>query len=175
MPQWLKALLLLLGLFVLAAFAAKPLLIIHRRRRRAAPQALQAATGTDLEVTAGIVLEDHDRLVVMYDRRDDTVYVLRPPGEDPKAIMRVARLVLPQDLYRELAEDLGMPASWPVVVADHDRLVVTRDRRDDTVYVLRPPGADPKAIMRVARLVLPEDPYLELAEELGVPASWPLE
>jgi hypothetical protein len=29
--------------------------------------------------------------------------------------------------------------------------------------------------MRLARLVLPEDPYRELAEELGVPASWPLE
>jgi hypothetical protein len=89
--------------------------------------------------------------------------------------MQVARLVLPEDPYRELARALGMPASWPIVLADHDRLVVTRDQRDDTVYVLRPPGEDPRAIMQVARLVLPEDPYRELAEQLGVPATWPLE
>jgi len=52
---------------------------------------------------------------------------------------------------------------------------VTRSRRDGTVYVLRPPGADPRAILRVARLVVPESRYGELAEALGVPASWPME
>jgi len=62
-----------------------------------------------------------------------------------------------------------------VVVADYDRLVVTHSRADDTVYVLRPPGEDPRAILRVARLVLKEDPYQELAAKLGVPASWPME
>jgi hypothetical protein len=61
------------------------------------------------------------------------------------------------------------------VLADHDRLVVTRCQDDDTVYVLRPPGADPRAILRVASLVLPERRYGELAEQLGVPASWPAE
>jgi LysM repeat protein len=61
------------------------------------------------------------------------------------------------------------------VVADHDRLVVTCSRPDDTVYVLRPPGADPREILRVARLVLPEVSYGELAGQLGVPASWPME
>jgi hypothetical protein len=61
------------------------------------------------------------------------------------------------------------------VLADHDRLVVTRCQSDDTVYVLRPPGADPQAILRVASLVLPERRYGELAEQLGVPASWPME
>jgi hypothetical protein len=60
-------------------------------------------------------------------------------------------------------------------VADHDRLVVTRSQRDDTVYVLRPPGEDPMAILRVARLVVPESRYGELAEVLGMPASWPME
>ena len=74
-------------------------------------------------------------------RRDGTVYVLRPPGADPGVILRAARLALPEGLYRELAEQLGMPASWPIVVADYDRVVVTRSRRDGTVYVLRPPGA----------------------------------
>jgi hypothetical protein len=68
-----------------------------------------------------------------------------------------------------------MPASWPIVVADYDRLVVTRSRPDDTVYVLRPPGEDPAAILRAARLVLPEGPYGELADQLGVSASWPME
>ena len=52
---------------------------------------------------------------------------------------------------------------------------MTCNTRDDTVYVLRPPGEDPKAILRVARLVLPEGPYGELADQLGVPASWPVE
>ena len=71
------------------------------------------------------------------------------------------------------------PASLPppdrprrarIILADHDRLVVTRSERDGTVYVLRPPGEDPQAILRVARLVLPEGPYGELARQLGVPA-----
>ena len=61
------------------------------------------------------------------------------------------------------------------VLADYDRLVVTHNQADDTVCVLRPPGEDPRAILRVARLVLPEDPDEELAEQLWVPASWPME
>jgi hypothetical protein len=40
------------------------------------------------------------------------VYVLRPPGEDPKAILRAARLVLPEGSYEELADQLGVPAGW---------------------------------------------------------------
>jgi hypothetical protein len=62
-----------------------------------------------------------------------------------------------------------------IVLADYDRLVVTRNIRDDTVYVLRPPGEDPRAILRVARLVLPEGPYGELAKQLGMPAIGPVE
>jgi hypothetical protein len=61
-----------------------------------------------------------------------------------------------------------------IVLADYDRLVVTRNMRDDTVYVLRPPGEDPGAILRVARLVLPEGPYGELAKQLGMPAIGPV-
>ena len=89
-------------------------------------------------------------------------------------ILRAARLVLPEGLYRELAGQLGMPASWPIVVADYDRVVVTRSPCDGAVYVLRPPGADPRVILRAARLVLPEDPYEELADQLGVPAGLPM-
>ena len=113
-------------------------------------------------------------MVVTRSAPDGTVYVLRPPGQDPTAILRAARLVLPEGLYRELAGQLGLPASWPIVVADYDRLVVTCSARDGSVCVLRPPGQDPAAILRAARLVLPEDPYEELADQLGVPASWPL-
>ena len=49
------------------------------------------------------------------------------------------------------------------MVADYPRLVVTRSAEDGTVYLLRPPGQDPAAILRVARLVLPEEPYRQLA------------
>ena len=89
-------------------------------------------------------------------------------------ILRAARLVLAEGPYRELAEQLGMPASWPIVVADYDRVVVTQCPHDGTVYVLRPPGEDPRVILRAARLVLPEDPYEELADQLGVPAGLPM-
>ena len=74
------------------------------------------------------------------------------------------------------------PACWragalraQIVVADYHRLVVTRSKPDDTIYVLRPPGEDPRAILRVARVVLPEGPYGELAKQLGMPAIGPVE
>jgi hypothetical protein len=122
-----------------------------------------------------VVLADYDRVVVTHSGCDDTVYVLRPPGEDPEVILRAARLVLREGPYRELAGRLGLPASWPVVLADYDRVVVTRSARDDTVYVLRPPGEDPAVILRAARLVLPEGPYGELADQLGIPAGLPMQ
>jgi hypothetical protein len=124
MPRWLKTLLLAVGLFILVAFLAEPVLVVRRRRRQqAAVEALQLCKADSgqgpgsrrpgAEKTC-IVLADHDRLVVTRNKSDDTVYVLRPPGEDPKAILRVARLVLPEDRYGELAEELGIPASWPM-------------------------------------------------------------
>ena len=63
------------------------------------------------------------------------------------------------------------PQTARIVLADHDRLVVTCDKQANRVFVLRPPGEDPRAILRVARLVLPEGPYGELAEQLGNPPS----
>jgi hypothetical protein len=62
-----------------------------------------------------------------------------------------------------------------IVLADYDRLVVTHCGTDGTVCVLRPPGADPEAILLAARLVLAQDRYEELAGHLGVPAHWPRE
>jgi LysM repeat protein len=184
MPPWLKTLLLAAGLLIAAAFLAGPVLLI-RRRRAAARVARPGMTdpghvpgpgaGRPGAGKARIVLADHDQIVVTRSQPDGTVYVLRPPGAAPEEILRVARLVLPEDPYRELAGQLGMTASWPIVVADHDRIVVTRSQPDGTVYVLRPPGAAPEEILRVARLVLPEVPYGELADHLGVPASLPMD
>ena len=117
MPQWLTNLLLAVGLLILAAFLAELVLVLRRRRQQAAAQAIgravqvrkaQPSQGTGAlrpgTQKARIVLADHERLVVTRDKRDDTVYVLRPPGEDPMAILRVARLVLPEGPYGELAE-----------------------------------------------------------------------
>jgi LysM repeat protein len=176
MPEWLKIMLLVVALLIGtaligAAFLRGPVLAIARRRRQAGAQGPQPLPAQK----ARIVMADYRQLIVTHSRADNTVYVLRPPGEDPKAILRVARLVVAEDPYRDLAEYLGLPASWPIVMADYDRLVVTCSRADDTAYVLRPPGEDPKAVLRAARLVLPEDHYEELASQLGVAANWPLE
>ena len=62
-----------------------------------------------------------------------------------------------------------------IVLADYNRLVVTHSSQDGTVYVLRPPDADPHAILLAARLVLAQDRYEPLAGHLGVPAHWPRE
>ena len=182
MPQWLTTLLAAAGLLIGAAFLAEPVLALRRRRAAARAAGLRPAapgagpgSGRLVPDKARVVVADYDRVVVTRRTGDDTVYVLRPPGEDPRAILRAARLVLPEDLYRELAGQLGLPASWPIVLADYDRVVVTHCTGDGTVYVLRPPGEDPRAILRAARLVLPEGPYGELAEQLGVPAGWPAE
>ena len=183
MPSWAKMLLFAVGLLIGVVLLAALALFVIRRRRAAAGPAGPAAPGcggsTDSENHAlpgrsRIVITDYARLIVTARQENDTVYVLRPRDASPAEILRVARLVLPETRYRELAELLGLPVSWPIVIADHDRLVVTHCSDNDTVYVLRPPGADPRAVLRVARLVVPEDPYEELAEHLGVPASWPI-
>ena len=173
MPHWLKIMLLTAGVIIGLVFLVE-LLMATRRQHQARLPAPRADTPLQAK-NSRIVMADYDRVVVTYSKPDDTIVVLRPPGEAPKAILGVARLVLPEADYAELASLLGMPASWPIVVADYDRLVVTCSKRDDTVVVLRPPGEDPKAVLRAARLVLPEGPYGELADQLGEPAGWPME
>jgi LysM repeat protein len=119
MPRWLKTVLAAAGLLTGAAFLAEPVLVLRRRRRQAAARLRAAAAGEGAgsgRLAAGkarFVLADYDRVVVTCRPGDDTVYVLRPPGEDPQAILRAARLVLPEGPYGELAEHLGVPAGWP--------------------------------------------------------------
>jgi LysM repeat protein len=123
MPQWLKIMLLAVGLLILVAFLTEPVLAARGRRRQAAVQALQARRAelghqpAPRQIDAAkprIILADHDRLVVTRNNRDNTVCVLRRPDEDPITILRVARLVMPEGPYEELAEQLGLPASWPM-------------------------------------------------------------
>ena len=63
---------------------------------------------------ARVILADHARLVVAYCPGDHTVYVLSPPGEDPRAVLAAARLVVPEDTYQDLADRLGAPSAWPL-------------------------------------------------------------
>jgi len=121
MPHWLMIMLLAVGLLILVAFIAEPVLAAGGRRRRAAIQALHKAeldqkpAPRQLDAAKPrIILADHDRLVVTRNNRDNTVCVLRRPDEDPITILRVARLVMPEGPYEELAEQLGLPASWPM-------------------------------------------------------------
>jgi LysM repeat protein len=123
MPRWLRVMLVAVGLLIGAAFAAELVVAAVRRRRQAVAarrEAALAARPEPQDVRSGpppcssrFVLADYDRLVVTHCRTDDTVYVLRPPGADPRAILRVARLVLAEDPYEELAGQLGVSASWP--------------------------------------------------------------
>jgi LysM repeat protein len=183
MPQWLKLMLLAAGVIVALVFLVE-LALVARRQQQLRARASELATvssrrepaSVPLPVSgARVVVADYHRVVVTCSKEDDTIFVLRPPGEDPKTILGVARLVLPETGYAELASRLGMPASWPIVMADYDRVVVTCSEQDDTVFVLRPPGEDPRAVLRAARLVLAEGPYGELADQLGEPAGWPME
>jgi hypothetical protein len=126
MPTWLKTILLAVGLVIGAAFLVELALVIGRRCRQAVTRAAQLHTACsgqgpgsgrlakDTKDRARIILADYDRLVVTRNKVDDTIYVLRPPGADPKAVLGAARLVLSQDPYEELADHLRVPANWPL-------------------------------------------------------------
>jgi LysM repeat protein len=130
MPRWLEDVLLAAGVLAATAFAAEPAAALARRRKIAyrtghaqparpgRPARHRADRGTrDLAKQAAakakIILADHERLIVTYSVRDHTVYVLTPPGEDPMTVLSAARLVLPEDTYKDLAGHLGVPSAWP--------------------------------------------------------------
>jgi hypothetical protein len=132
-PRWLQDALLATGLLMVIAFALEPALAIGRRRRRTARVAQERAAGEVAQdwaagenaaqefaaqqcaavKTARFVEAAHERLIVTYCADEDTVYLFTPPGEGPRAILRAARLVLPEDTYEELAGHLGVPSGWP--------------------------------------------------------------
>ena len=120
MPTWLKALLLAVALLVGLTFLAEALMTLRRHATEdtAAVQPPTAARDTRAVPPSperpAIILADHDRLVVTCDKRAARVFVLRPPGEDPRTILRVARVVLPEGPYGELAKQLGVPAMGAV-------------------------------------------------------------
>jgi hypothetical protein len=116
MPGWLKATLLAVAALTVASFIAQPAVAAGRRRRRAL-RARAVARGHDrarraAERAARIVQADHERLIITYSLSDDTVYLLTPPGEDPRAVLRAARLVVPEETYEDLADHLGVPSGW---------------------------------------------------------------
>ena len=170
MPQWLKTMLLAVGLLVLAAFLVEPVLVVRRRRQQAAVRALPPRTA----IQPGNAVPEPGRAEPggAVPEPGRAVPEPRTAVSGPCAAVSGARTAGPgqaSGCWRPGAERAH------IVLADYDRLVVTRNVRDDTVYVLRPPGEDPKAILRVARLVLPEGPYGELAKQLGMPAIGPVE
>ena len=153
MPQWLKIMLLAVGLLILAAFLAEPVLVMRRRRQRAVVQALPPRTAIQPGTAA--------------------------QAAQPSTAVPEPRTAFSGPCTGGLGQGpgRGRPGAGRahIVLADYDRLVVTRNMRDETVYVLRPPGEDPRTILRVARLVLPEGSYGELAKQLGMPAIGPVE
>jgi len=154
MPRWLASMLLAVGLLIGTAFLVDLVLVAarrHRQRLRSRPLATQGEVFTRWRprVGSGPPAARREPFTGWGSRTGP-----RPPAPRRKPF-----------------------TGWEprIVLADYDRLVVTHCKTDDTVYVLRPPGEDPRAILRVARLVLKEDPYQELAAKLGVPANWPME
>jgi hypothetical protein len=125
MPRWLLDVLLAAGVLAATAFAAEPAAALARRRRPAGPAGPRPAppapprgparrAAARAARKASIILADHERLIVTYSAADHTVYVLTPPGEDPAAVLRAARLILPEDTYEDLAGHLGLPSGWPL-------------------------------------------------------------
>ena len=78
-----------------------------------APAGPELHAGHHTAEPARIILASHDRLIVTYSQHDHTACVLTPPGEDPRAVLRAARLILPEDAYQDLAGHLGIQPNWP--------------------------------------------------------------
>ncbi len=145
MPGWLRTILLAAGLLIAAAFATELVLAIAHRHRQANP-ARDGPSGTRDTPSA-------------------------TSGTEPGAASRGAVPPVRQPSHPGKSGPMN-PAQTRILMADYDRLIVTHNKADDLICVLRPPGEDPKAILRVARLILKEDPYQQLATQLGMSASW---
>jgi hypothetical protein len=167
MPQWLKIVLLAVGLLTLAAFLTEPLLAARRRQRQAITQKAAAEATATQETAAQQATAEQATVPISLPGTAGA-----PP---PRGTAGAAAHHCPADPGQGLTPCPPAAARAHIVLADFDRLVITRSKPDDTVYVLRPPGEDPRAILRVARLILPESHYGELARRLGMPAIGPVE
>ncbi len=174
MPRWLVDLLLAAGVLAATAFAAEPAAAIARRRKATSPRkatGLGTTTRPDKKTRPGPA--DRPGTITRPDRNAHSGIKDRPA--------RVSWLVPAQRSGKHRAS--GGPRGLAkraaekakIILADHERLIVTYSIRDHTVYVLTPPGEDPRVVLAAARLVVPEDTYQDLAGHLGVPAAWPLE
>jgi hypothetical protein len=157
MPSWLKSVLLAVVLLALVVFAAELLLLAWRDRRR------RGVIPAPPPHQTGLALEPHQASPAPSPHQASPATQTTPLDSSVSEIP-----VMPVPAHE------GRIEPTRIVMADHDRLVVTRNKEDDTICVLRPPGGDPADILRVARLVLPEGHYGRLAEELGLPANWPM-
>ncbi len=157
MPSWLKAMLLAVGLLAVIIFAAEPLLVARRRRRRRRPVVPVPPSHPASPASPGHQDTPADQA------HQTSTHPARPHQAPPREAP-----AMPVPAHQ------GRIEAARIVMADHDRLVITRNKHDDTICVLRPPGEDPADILRVARLVLPEGHYGKLAEQLGVSANWPM-
>jgi LysM repeat protein len=166
MPRWLMDVLIAAGILAATAFIAEPAAALARRRKHAprhapdgtrhAPDGAHPATGGSPKAPGG---------------PDPAPGGPRPapdgahpaPGR-PHSVP--AGAVVPAPL---------LPRRTRIILADHERLIVTYCAHEHTVYVLTPPGQPPQTVLAAARLVLPQDTYDDLAGHLGIPATWPLE
>jgi hypothetical protein len=193
MPRWLLDLLLAAGVLAATAFAAEPAAAIARRRKATSPgTASRPGTTTQPGNSTRPDPAGHPDTVIPLDRNTRPGTTGRPgtttgrPGRNahPGSTDRAARgswFVPAQRSGKHRASggtrDLAKRAAEKakIILADHERLIVTYSISDHTVYVLTPPGEDPRVVLAAARLVVPEDTYQDLAGHLGVPAAWPLE
>jgi len=181
MPQWLKIVLLAVGLLTLAAFLTEPLLAARRRQRQATiRKAAAQAAATQVTAIQETTQETAAQEIAVQQATAEqaTVPIPLPATPDAPPLRGAASAAVyhcPAEPGQRLPSCPPAAVGAHIVLADFDRLVVTRSKPDGTVYVLRPPGEDPRAILRVARLVLPESHYGELARRLGMPAIGPVE
>ena len=185
MPRWLVDLLLAAGVLAATAFAAEPAAAIARRRKATGPgpttrpdkntrpgPADRPGTITRLDRNARPGTADHPGTISRLDRNARPGTTDRPAWVSwlvPTQRSGKHRVSGTRDLAKRAAEKAK------IILADHERLIVTYSIRDHTVYVLTPPGEDPRTVLAAARLVVPEDTYQDLAGHLGVPSAWPLE
>ena len=162
MPRWLEDVLLAAGVLAATAFVAEPAAAIARRRKATGP----AGSAGPAHPTGPLAAAQPARPA-------------RPAR--PAKLGRAAKSARPAKPVRHRASagarNLARQAAEKakIILADHERLIVTYSIRDHTVYVLTPPGEDPMVVLAAARLVLPEDTYMDLAGHLGVPSAWPPE